>query len=1252
MLGPFDWKNDSFYTKALVLGIDIGIEGIGVWLRKGREPVYTRTFWFDTPEAAPLKGRRSLRGGRRCRQSEQHREAMLKEFCAKFDLPCTEVRDERNADGPFKVRLRAVRSKLASKEALVVCLRHIIKHRGYDYHETEGGSFPWGDELKPDAAIAWARAAYCSPADAGEILHDISDCGWKEKPMAAFQRALNAAVARYKEGIEAGLDKHFAQDKNNLREPARKKNFPRSLVWEHTENICRQQADYFGGQDRLPGALAELKKILDYHRKKPGALAERKVNRCPLASLLFNIHPPKCDPCGDERIRRFKLLEFLAKRTFVTEDGNRVHANEPLMKWLLDEVLAEDIRVLEANKVNGAPKQPRRKFDSFRADFIAKFDEAGKTKLASNTVSHNKDFFEHLTDLIRPKLTVLAKRASLCGQSADELFKRAAKNGFDAELIRRNMSEKQFGDLSYYEVRQAAAAGFGIYPQVEFLFGCRVRRGKHKDQQAVPGMLRQIFALPEVVECIGSDKKPDYAVIETVGDPPRNAEQARAIQEEQKARRKFKDDLFDKFGIADDKQDSEKRKRVLLYDQQGGSRDKAICPYTGKSLGGDPLSRDLEIDHTFPERRGGISEMVNLVLTHRKTNNERKKNQTPYEAFGGRDNTGEWRDLVARVQKMGWNKQKRDLVLRDESTCPEWDNMTRMAQLARQLREEAARWLGILGNDAKVRERIGTPTGYQTSVCRESWSDKLPADLYPKKNRYNMRHHLWDAAIISHIPPGKGLQHVRCGGIFERAGVDEHGNIAMRALPGLGPDLLGFEKAHEADCLVIKPMPRKTKKSRFQQTIYGHPDECGIMWARDPIDTLAGKQGQSPEKLKQLLRDAGIDENQLPDRRFDEWWERRQAQFFTYDEARSAVGALGLAKERQISDTDFDEWWNKGAKGDKKKLTDKSLRALLAQAHIPKDLVSNEQLQGALLNRGDPGPLTRKDGTEIRGVSGTASTMTPMAVIPHCNGKGETIGFKLATESFIRAEIWTTEKRHRNGEVIRAGDGKPELAYHRRLIPHARGLKNLSLRILKRTGKRLTWERPLTEEEIVELGLKDNPEVKRLRKDYDRARAQHEKATAKSKLAECELTLMQPGSAAAKPKPPVISLRKIYTGLPPHAKRLTNAHGADISRFEKGDLLLVPVNRAGAICELSAPVYRERWYRVMALKANGQIELKLAEFKEIKRLSEKELKEGKFLTPEQEWLSDAFLQQPGSDEVIGRLLQRTRADDQPPHSVK
>jgi 5-methylcytosine-specific restriction endonuclease McrA len=852
---PFDWETDAFYTSAVVLGIDIGIEGIGIWLRKGRGHVYARTFLFNTPEAAPLKGRRLLRGGRRCRQSEKHREVLLKQFCVEFDLPWTEIKDEENEDGPFKLRLRAVRSKLASKEALVVCLRHIIKHRGYDYHETDGGSFPWGDELKADVATAWAKAAYCSPEDAAEFLHDVSDCGWNEKQLASFRNALQAAIERHKQGIEAALEIHFAQGKNNLRVPARKHNFPRSLVWKHMETICGNHLAFFSGKAEMTAVLHKLKLILNYHRKKPGALAERKVNRCPIAKHLFDGVIPKCDSNSNPHIRRFKLLEFLATRSFVSKDGTRLLANAGLMKWLLDEVLAKDIQVVEANNAKGGQKQERRKFGGFREEFIRAFDPKEEIELASDRVSHNKDFFEQLGDLLRPKLSVLNARASLCGKSAEELFKRAAKNGYNAMMIREILTEPLFSGQSFYTLRQAAAAGFGIYPQVEFLLG---RRSK-KRKQAVPGILRQIFELPEVSSNLAGQKIPDYVIIETIGDMPRNLDQAKEIQDEQKRRRKFKDELFEKFGVHDQQQDSEARKRVLLYDQQGGSRCEAICPYTGDSLGNDPLSPKLQIDHIFPESRGGISEMVNLVLTHEITNNQRKGNLTPYEAFGGKQKTAEWRELCARVQKMGWNKQKRELVLREESSCPEWDNMTRMAQLARQLREEAARWLGVFGDDAKVRQKIGTPTGYQTSVCRESWNENLPADFYPKKNRNNLRHHLWDAAVISHIPPGKGMNLTNCAGIFFHAGKSKHGNITHARVARTWPGFKIFREGHRRPVSCRKNQTNRSKKSRFQQWIYGFPDKNGQMWARDSLKSLADKSN-----LLELLRDAGIDENQLP----------------------------------------------------------------------------------------------------------------------------------------------------------------------------------------------------------------------------------------------------------------------------------------------------------------------------------------------------------------------------------------------------
>ncbi len=1247
---PYDWKNDPFYTSAVVLGIDIGLEGIGVWIRKGWEqPIYARSFLFETPDAAPLEGRRGLRAGRRCRQAERRREVMLKQFCADFVLPWVEITDKGCDDGPFRFRWIATRKDvdgLRDARAFSACLRHIIRHRGYDWHAPEdGGEYPWGDEAKAKDAIEWAKSAFCQQEHADKLRYSLTDCGWTDKERQSFDTALRQAVEKYNtKGIDAVLAEHFSQPKNNLRFPARRHNFPREMVSAHLDAIVQKHPQFVGGVERVKDALNQLHRIINDHRKEPGALALRKVNRCPLAGILFNGPTPKCDPSKNRHIRRFKLLEFLSTRTFVRKDGTRILTGPELFGWLLDDLLEADIRGLESN---GIIQRSRIAMREFKKQFAAKYDSSGETELASDTQSHNGEFFVQLTDLLWPKMSELGGRASFCGRSAESLFDYATKDGFDANQIAARLKEKRFEragkKMSFYEIRQTAAAGFGIYKQVEFLLGRWKKNAKPGDMPAVPGKLRQVFARLIKDGILPPDKTaPDYAVVETVGDIPRNREQAKEIQEAQAARRKFKDKLREQF--KDFKRGNlsweETNKRLLLYDQQRG-----ICPYTGEPLGENPLAHDLEIDHIFPRTRGGISEMVNLVLTHRKTNGEIKQEQTPYEAFGGKNNSPQWREIRDRVLKMQWNGQKREFFLRSDDTPPDWGNMTRVAQLARQLRFEVARWMDIADDDAKIRQFIGTPTGYQTSVCREAWSDKLPEDFWPKKNRDNLRHHMWDAAILSHIPPGKGLNHVRCHGIFWSE--MNRGNIKMLALPGLGPDLKQFETETAGKCLVEKVQPAHNKQSRYQQTVYSPPDKDGLMWARDPIEKLADKP-----KLLELLRDAGIDERQLPTSRFNEWQEKRQAQFFTREEALSAVEALVLPSEYQIPAPVFEDWWTDRLRGEKKRVTDKSLRALLAKARVPKEVVTDQQLAGVLINRGNPGPLTCKDGTIIRGISGPAATMTPMAVIPHRNHKGETIGFKLATETFIRAEIWTTEKHDKNGQTIRDRAGEPELEYHRRLIPHPRGLKHLSLRVMPSSGERLSWERALTDAEIVELGLKNNAEVKRLRKEHEKAVKLYEKEISKANAGESELTLGKTGVTPAKPIPSVISLRKIFTGLPPHAKRLTNIHGVDVSRFEIGDLLLVPLTQSAEICQPEQAPYRELWFRVGALKTNGQVTLLIAERKQTKPLTDQERKDGKQLTSDQEWLTKAGLKQPGDDGLIAFLLQRTPCHDQPPHPDK
>ena len=77
------WKEDPFYTEAVVLGIDIGIEGIGVAVRRGPEVIFKRTYMVSLPKSAALEDRRLMRSARRCRTQRKRRDFLLRMFCEK-----------------------------------------------------------------------------------------------------------------------------------------------------------------------------------------------------------------------------------------------------------------------------------------------------------------------------------------------------------------------------------------------------------------------------------------------------------------------------------------------------------------------------------------------------------------------------------------------------------------------------------------------------------------------------------------------------------------------------------------------------------------------------------------------------------------------------------------------------------------------------------------------------------------------------------------------------------------------------------------------------------------------------------------------------------------------------------------------------------------------------------------------------------------------------------------------------------------
>ena len=800
------WAAHDFYEKSLVLGIDVGLSYIGLFLRLGREPLAGETVVYSSRDS--LTKRRLMRHLRRNRRGRRQRIFQLRRWCANFGLPWQERAEWQPAmERAFALRLAGVEqaSELSPLE-LVVCLRHILGLRGYDWHRSgeSQGAFPWGDkEPLSNECLEWLGREHITEASA-QAVRGLLPPDMSEEDVREMKGLLDQALVRSKaEGMLAHLKAHAADP---FGKRARNRNFPREVLEEHAEKLIRNHAAHFSA-GRVDDALKGYFEILNYHRKDAAAQErhwESKAGKCP-----FNGGPRA--PASDPDARRFKLLEFLATRRVAVMPRARSAAMSTLrtpsaavVAWLL-RMPAETAEPLPASR-------------DLRAEFERRVC-GSEEKLAPDAKSLNGDYFSQLRDLLYPRGAGKSERAALSAAAARFWFDLATRGGktFEpAEIVRALRERPDPLSKSFYEKRREAQLSEWFHPHVEFLLGPRayLLDGKSVPTGQVHGWVNRLLARPSVarrLEAAGHGPRPDYVVIEVAGDVPRTAEGKQRIDKDNKERRRSRDAFLERYSLVSPSESQ--LLRAELWEQQGGTeRLSARCPMTGAELSGGPMSSALEVAHIYPATWGGPYLRDNLFLTTREVN-AAMGNQPPAQCRGF---------ASANVSSMRWSERKRNLFLTawgqpPGGELPDWGFDTRVAQLARQIRDAMRVWLGVADENELVR-RVGTVSGYFTAQCRKTWLEDY------RKDRSDLRNHLYDAMVLSHIPPGGGLNSAEMGGIFETVMLRQPGGglaPAYRPLTSVGPDWKAFDQANRDACLVQYPRSSAPKTKRFDETIYG-----------------------------------------------------------------------------------------------------------------------------------------------------------------------------------------------------------------------------------------------------------------------------------------------------------------------------------------------------------------------------------------------------------------------------------------------
>ena len=347
--------------------------------------------------------------------------------------------------------------------------------------------------------------------------------------------------------------------------------------------------------------------------------------------------------------------------------------------------------------------------------------------------------------------------------------------------------------------------------------------------------------------------KPDLIRIEMAREMRKNRKQRDAISKDNRSREKDRDVARKKIEeiLGGKKPSRDDIEKYLLWEECNHE-----CPYTGKNISMESLfglNPQFDVEHIIPFSRCLDNTFLNKTLCYHEFNRTLKKNNTPFECFGGALEGDEFQAVLQRVERFKGDGRLAKLrrfrtqdvsEFRDEEDVPDYllQDTSHAAKLSQA-------YLGILyGID--YRKHIEMTKGGVTALLRNVWGMNkmlhdsefaLPKEASGPKNRGDHRHHAVDAIAIaltsrSHI--------MRLSKAAEQDNLNAHRKPG--SIPEPWPDFLDSVRATVDRIVVSHRVDAKVNGKMHQETFYGPKgvDDKGnpIVHFRKRVDALSANE--------------------------------------------------------------------------------------------------------------------------------------------------------------------------------------------------------------------------------------------------------------------------------------------------------------------------------------------------------------------------------------------------------------------------